>query len=81
MWNPFAARKGDGPGATADLPPAGPRTRRRKGRRGATTMEYAVMISFVLLVCIAVIQGFGINVGKIFTGDAAATSKAQPPGK
>jgi len=70
MRNPIAADPADGRGAT-----------RRRGRRAATTMEYAVVISFVLLVCIALIQSFGISVGKIFTGDAAATSQAQPPAK
>lgn len=77
MSNPTADRPADGRGAPAS--PPSPSRRRRGRRRAATTMEYAVVISFVLLVCIALIQSFGVSVGKIFTGDAAATSKAQPP--
>jgi Flp pilus assembly pilin Flp len=81
MWSPFAVRKPKRPTAA----PAPPEARRgpagRKGRRAATTMEYAAVISFILLVCIALIQSFGLSVRNIFTHDAQATSKAQPPGK
>jgi Flp pilus assembly pilin Flp len=51
---------------------------RRKRRRGATSMEYCVMASFILLVLIASIQAFGIKVGGLFTSNAAATSKFSP---
>jgi Flp pilus assembly pilin Flp len=47
----------------------------RKKRRGATSMEYCVMASFILLVVIAAVQAFGFTVGGIFTSNAAATSK------
>lgn len=75
MWIPFLTRRGR----------ARPRPEekrrgpvRRKGRRAATSMEYVVMASFILLVVIAAIQSFGFSVSKLFTSDAAATSKAQP---
>jgi Flp pilus assembly pilin Flp len=48
---------------------------RRKGRRGATSMEYCVMASFILLVLIASVQALGFKVGGLFTANAAATSK------
>jgi Flp pilus assembly pilin Flp len=51
---------------------------RRKKRRGATSMEYCVMISFILLVLIATIQALGFTVGSLFTSNAAATSKFSP---
>ncbi len=47
---------------------------RRKKRRGATSMEYCVMASFILLVLIASVQAFGFKVGGLFTSNAAATS-------
>ena len=50
-------------------------TRRRKRRRGATSMEYCVMASFILLVVIAAVQSFGVHVGALFTSNAAATSQ------
>jgi Flp pilus assembly pilin Flp len=78
MWIPFAARKPEGRTPEAAEPPA---PRRKKRRRAATSMEYVVAASFILLVIIAAIQGFGFSVAKLFTADAAATSKAQPPGK
>jgi len=56
-----------------------PRERsRRKRRRGATSMEYCVMASFILLVVIASVQAFGFTVGGLFTSNAAATSKISP---
>jgi Flp pilus assembly pilin Flp len=80
MWMPRTLRNLT---ATKDAsPPERPEgqattlPRRRKRRRAATTMEYAAMISLILLVVIAGIQSFGISVGKLFTGDAAATTKA-----
>ena len=48
---------------------------RRKRRRGATSMEYCVMASFILLVVIATVQALGFKVGALFTSNAAATSK------
>jgi len=51
---------------------------RRKRRRGATSMEYCVMASFILLVVIASVQAFGFSVGGLFTANAAATSKISP---
>lgn len=48
---------------------------RRKRRRGATSMEYVVMASFILMVVIGAVQYFGYSVGNLFTYDAAATSK------
>ena len=81
MWIPFTARQVQpaAPDATEQPPETGrPSPPRRKKRRAATTMEYAVMLSFILLVVIAAIQSFGISVGKLFTSDAAATSKAPP---
>jgi Flp pilus assembly pilin Flp len=53
---------------------------RRKRRRGATSMEYCVMASFILLVLIASVQAFGFKVGSLFTSNAAATSKISSPG-
>lgn len=50
---------------------------RRKRRRGATSMEYVVMASFILMVVIGAVQYFGYSVGNLFTYDAAATSNAQ----
>jgi Flp pilus assembly pilin Flp len=47
----------------------------RKKRRGATSMEYCVMVSFILLVLIASVQALGFTVGSLFTSNAAATSK------
>jgi Flp pilus assembly pilin Flp len=47
----------------------------RKRRRGATSMEYCVMASFILLVLIASVHALGIKVGGLFTSNAAATSK------
>jgi Flp pilus assembly pilin Flp len=58
-----------------------PRERPRlKKRRGATSMEYCVMASFILLVLIASVQAFGFKVGSLFTSNAAATSKISSPG-
>lgn len=52
-------------------------TRRRKGRRrrGATALEYLVMTSFVIVVCILVIQHLGLVTGGLMQSNAAATSK------
>jgi Flp pilus assembly pilin Flp len=52
--------------------PSGP----RRGRGGTTTMEYLVMLSFILIVIIATIQSFGISVANLFQGDATAVSNA-----
>jgi Flp pilus assembly pilin Flp len=51
---------------------------RRKRRRAATSMEYCVMASFILMVLIASVQAFGFKVGGLFTSNAAATSKITP---
>jgi len=48
---------------------------RRKKRRGATSMEYCVLASFILMVVIAAVQALGFKVGSLFTSNAAATSK------
>ena len=48
---------------------------RRKKRRAATSMEYCVMASFILMVLIASVQAFGFSVGSLFASNAAATSK------
>jgi Flp pilus assembly pilin Flp len=55
-----------------DVPPS---LSHRKRRRGATSMEYCVMASFILLVVIAAVQALGFTVGGLFTSNAAATSK------
>jgi Flp pilus assembly pilin Flp len=48
---------------------------RRKGRRGSTSMEYAVAASFILMVLIASVHALGFTVGGLMTSNAAATSK------
>ncbi len=50
-----------------------PRGRRRK-RRGATSMEYVVMASFILMVAVGAVRYFGYSVGALFTANASATS-------
>ena len=47
----------------------------RNRRRAATSMEYCVMVSFILLVLIASVHALGFTVGGLFTSNAAATSK------
>ena len=64
------------PDDDAQPPPAGETLRRR---RGATSMEYVVMASFILMVLIGAVQYFGYSVGNLYTADAAATSKATVP--
>ena len=56
--------------ATAD--PAGRPARR--ARRGATAMEYLVVISFILVVLIASVQHLGTLTRNLFQHDADATS-------
>jgi Flp pilus assembly pilin Flp len=51
---------------------------RRRKRRGATSMEYLVMLSFILLVVIIGIQSFGTSVAALFKVDVNATSQHQP---
>ena len=60
----------------ADVPPV---PSRGKGRR-ATSMEYCVLASFILMVLIASVQAFGFKVGGLFTSNAAATSRIAQPG-
>jgi len=48
----------------------------RKGRRGATSMEYVVVASFILVVLMAGVNSLGFQVGSLFTSNAAATTKA-----
>ena len=52
--------------------------RAAKGGAAATSMEYCVMASFILLVVIASVQAFGFKVSSLFTANAAATSKISP---
>src|SRR5260370_253762 len=47
-------------------PPGSPPPSRRRGRRGVTTMEYLVMLSFILLVVIVGVQTFGSHVAGLF---------------
>ena len=58
-------------GSAAPSPPA------RRGRRAATSMEYVVMASFILMVVIGAVQYFGFSVGNLFTANAAATTRTQ----
>jgi Flp pilus assembly pilin Flp len=48
----------------------------RKGRRGATSMEYVVVASFILVVLMAGVNALGFQVGSLFTSNAAAVTKA-----
>lgn len=50
----------------------------RSSRRGATALEYLVMITFILVAMILAIQHFGTTVKGIFTSNANATSKTTP---
>ena len=79
MRIPFVAQAPETSPAEQPSATRRPTPARRRGRRGATSIEYAVMISFILLVVIAGIQTFGISVSKLFTADAAATAKAAAP--
>jgi Flp pilus assembly pilin Flp len=47
------------------------RLRRWARRRGATVMEYAVMLSFIIVVCFMAIQHFGSITGTVFKKDAS----------
>ncbi len=51
----------------------------RQRRRAATSMEYCVLASFILLVVIASVHALGFTVGGLFTSNAAATSKFSQP--
>jgi Flp pilus assembly pilin Flp len=53
--------------------------RPRQGRRAATSMEYLVMASFILVVLIVGVQSFGVSVARMFQVDANATSQKPPP--
>ena len=61
-----------GPSCTTELPSLSP----RQGRRAATTMEYLVMLSFILLVVIVGIQSFGSSVANLFKVDVNATTQS-----
>jgi Flp pilus assembly pilin Flp len=53
-----------------------PGARRRPAcRRGATTMEYLVMLSFILLLVIVGVQSFGAHLSNLFKTSADATSQ------
>jgi Flp pilus assembly pilin Flp len=63
------------PSATAEPPSPS----RGQGRRGATSMEYLVMLSFILLVVIVGVQTFGSSLAALFRSNANATSQTPPP--
>ena len=51
----------------------------RKPRRGVTTMEYLVMLSFILLAVILTVQGIGSMTGNLLGKSAEATEKTNTP--
>jgi Flp pilus assembly pilin Flp len=54
------------PAPHVELPPA---------RRGVTSMEYLVMLSFIFLAIILAVQGIGLVTSGLFQNSAAATAK------
>lgn len=62
-----------GPNRGKTTPPAA--TRKRRQRRGATALEYLVMITFILVVVILAVQHLGQVAGGILSNNAKATSK------
>ena len=52
----------------------------RKRRRGATMLEYLVMLSFVLLAVIITVQKLGQVTGGMMQNSADATNKTNQPG-
>jgi Flp pilus assembly pilin Flp len=55
------------------------RRQHSRKRRGATAMEYLVVISLILIVLIVTVQQLGVITRDLFAHDANAT-KTNPPG-
>lgn len=64
--------------AAAEITPA-PEVRHRRPRRGVTSMEYLVMLSFIIVVIIIVVQHLGgVTRGLFQTTANATTNQASP---
>jgi Flp pilus assembly pilin Flp len=50
--------------------------RAKKGRRGATMMEYLMMLSFIIVVCLAAIGYLGGSNNGSMSGSASSINKA-----
>ena len=51
----------------------------RKKRKGATALEYLVMLSFILLAVIITVQKLGQTAGGLMQNSADATAKTNQP--
>jgi Flp pilus assembly pilin Flp len=81
MWIPWlSSRQPKSPPATTEEPSLRDALREVRRRRGATMMEYLVVISLILTVLIITVQHLGQTVQQLFSSDAAATATKKQGG-